>query len=309
MAPSAQIPPPVTDLEAIERGDKIVVNFHTPPRTTDNAPIERFNQIELRIGPDLVPFDFNSWAAAAKIYAITPPQPVDPFDPQPIAMTDSVPLEGLLGKHVAVAVRTAIKRGDHFSSWSNRIVLNVIDPLQTPSHLNPHSAPEGIALDWQNVPAAQSYRILRQGPSDKDLVEVGKTEQVHFLDSTAQFDVPYKYQVIALNGSSESLPAELEGPFTAKDTFPPSVPTAVTALAGPESVEVSWQRSPETDLAGYYVYRSVDGSSFERQGDMVSLPAYSDHKVEHGKTYRYRISSVDKKNNESDKSAPAQVVF
>jgi fibronectin type 3 domain-containing protein len=41
----------------------------------------------------------------------------------------------------------------------------------------------------------------------------------------------------------------------------------------------------------------------------VALPAYSDRKVEHGKTYRYEISSVDKKSNESDKSASAEVVF
>jgi fibronectin type 3 domain-containing protein len=83
----------------------------------------------------------------------------------------------------------------------------------------------------------------------------------------------------------------------------------VTALAGPDSVEVSWQRSPEADTQGYYVYRSMNGGSLERQGALVTLPAYSDRKVEHGKTYRYAVSAVDKKNNESDKSAPAEAAF
>jgi fibronectin type 3 domain-containing protein len=97
--------------------------------------------------------------------------------------------------------------------------------------------------------------------------------------------------------------------ITPRDTFAPSVPASATALSGPTSIEVSWQRSPESDLQGYYVYRSVNGAPFERQGELIAVPAYSDRRVEHGKTYRYEISAVDKKNNESDKSAPAEVNF
>jgi fibronectin type 3 domain-containing protein len=83
----------------------------------------------------------------------------------------------------------------------------------------------------------------------------------------------------------------------------------VTALAGPESIEVSWQRSPEADLAGYYIYRSVNSGPYEKQGGTVTLPAFSDPKVEHGKTYLYQISAVDKKNNESAKSVATSVAF
>jgi fibronectin type 3 domain-containing protein len=97
--------------------------------------------------------------------------------------------------------------------------------------------------------------------------------------------------------------------ITPQDKFPPSVPASITALSGPASIEVSWQRSPESDLQGYYVYRSVNGAPFERKGELIAVPAYSDRHVEHGKTYRYEISAVDKKNNESDKSAPAEVNF
>jgi fibronectin type 3 domain-containing protein len=93
------------------------------------------------------------------------------------------------------------------------------------------------------------------------------------------------------------------------DIFAPSVPASITALAGPDSIEVSWQRSPEPDLKGYYVYRSVNGGPFERQGGLVTVPTFSDHNVEHGKTYRYEVSAVDQKNNESGKSAAAQAVF
>jgi len=308
LPPSSEIPPPINDLIAIERGDKIVVTFRTPARTTDNAPIKHFNEIELRIGPALTPFDFESWAETAQRYPVSPPPPNDPLDPQPIALTESVPLEGLLGKHVAVAVRTAIKRGDNFSSWSNRIVLDVLPPLAAPAELRLEASADGIIVNWQAVDAAKSYRISRQSPSDKTLLEIATVEQAHFVDTTSQFDVPYTYEVVALNGAQESLPLDSQA-FTAIDKFAPSVPSNVTALAGPESIELSWQRSPEADLAGYFVYRSVNGAAFERQGEMVNLPAYSDHNVEHGKTYRYQISSVDQKKNESVRSAVAEIAF
>jgi len=308
LPPSPEIPPPVVDLTAVERGDEIIITFHTPARTTDNVPIKRFNEIDLRIGPVPVPFDFENWAETAKPYPVEPPPPNDPVDPQPIAMTESIPLDGLLDKHVAIAVRTAVKRGDHFSSWSNRIVLDVTRPLNPPTHLTREASAEGVVLDWQAVDSAKTYRILRQAPVDKTPVEIGTAEQAHYVDTTAQFDVPYSYEVVALNGNSESLPSELVS-ITPRDTFAPSVPTRMTALAGPESIELSWQRSPEADTAGYYVYRSVNDGPFERQGDLVNLPAFSDRKVEHGKTYRYQISSVDKSNNESARSAVTEITF
>ena len=157
--------------------------------------------------------------------------------------------------------------------------------------------------------AAVAPSSLRaQAPSDKTAAEIGSAEQPHFVDTTAQFETQYSYAVVALNGGVESPPSEAVK-ITPLDKFPPSVPGGVTALAGPESIEISWQRSPETDLQGYYVYRSVNGGEFERQGAMLSLPAYSDRQVEHGKSYRYVVNSVDKKGNESARSSAAQVGF
>lgn len=309
MPPSPEIPAQVKDLVAVERGGKIEIFFHTPPRTTDNVAVKRFSEIDLRIGPAIVPFDFGSWAESAKPYPVNPPPAGDPLDPKPLPITVSLPLEGWVGQHVAVAVRTSVKRGDsHFSAWSNRIVLDVVTPLSTVTNIKAAASPDGVVIDWPPIDSADSYRILRQSPADKNSVEIGTTETPHYVDTTSQFDIPYSYQVVALNKGAESAPSEpLQ--ITPIDKFPPAAPAAVAALAGPESIEVSWQRSPEADTAGYYVYRSIDGAAFERQGDIVTLPAFSDRKVDHGKTYRYQISSVDQKQNESEKSPPVEVAF
>ncbi len=308
MPPSPGIPAQVKDLVAVERGGKIEISFHTPPRTTDNIAIKKFSEVDLRIGQTVVPFDFAKWAETAKQFSIPPPPPGDPFDPKPFPLSTSVPAADFLDKHVAVAVRLAIKQGDHYSAWSNRVVLQIIEPLKTPTGVTATASADGVVLSWPPVERAENYRILRQAPGENSLTGIGDSKAPPFVDITSQFDTAYSYAVVALASGAESLPSEARE-ITPKDTFPPSIPSGVTALAGPESIEISWARSPETDTAGYYVYRSVDGGAFERLGDIVNLPAFSDRQVVHGKTYRYQISAIDQKNNQSERSAPVEVTF
>jgi len=87
------------------------------------------------------------------------------------------------------------------------------------------------------------------------------------------------------------------------------VPAGLTAQLGPDAIDLAWQRNTESDLQGYYIYRSVDNGPFQRLGDLVTLPTYTDHAVEHGKAYSYKISSIDKKGNESAQSSMTEVQF
>jgi hypothetical protein len=305
--PSPQLPNPVTDLTVVERGDQIVVSFSTPPRTTDNLPIKQFSTIDLRVGPTVTPFDFDRWSASAKRYEVAPPEPNDPDNPRPNAMSKSIPVPEWVGKRVAVAVRTAVKRKDHYSPWSNRAVLQVIPPL-TPPAIKLQSTAQGVRITWATEGERIEYRVFRQGPGDTAPLEIGTSGKPEYLDTTSQYDTRYEYSVVAAEGQAESLPSESVA-VTPIDIFPPSVPAGVTALVTPEGIELSWQRSPESDLKGYYVYRSVSGGSFVRQNGLINLPTYSDRDVKHGDTYRYEITAVDQKNNESDKSAAAEAAF
>ncbi len=307
LPPSPQIPTAINDLHAIERGDQIVITFSTPARTTDSLSIRRFSEIDLRIGVAAVPFDFERWAAGAQQYSLTPPPPNERDNPQAVAMAKSIPVDNWAGKHVVIAVRTAVKKTDHYSSWSNRAVLNVTSPLEPPV-VKAEATAQGVLVTLKNQGPGIQYRVYRQGPGDKQPVEIGTSDHPDYLDKSAQYDTHYIYTAIAAKGSAESL-ASNAYPITPVDIFAPSVPASITALAGPDSIEVSWQRSPESDLKGYYVFRSVNGGPFERQGGLVTVPTFSDHHVEHGKTYRYEVSAVDQKNNESGKSAAAQVAF
>ena len=308
--PSPMIPPAVTDLAAVERGNKLVITFSTPARTTDNVGIRHFSEIDLRAGQYQTPFDFDRWADAATRYELPLPAESDPDNLQPIPITRSLPVDGSQGQRIAIAVRTAVKKHDHFSSWSNVVRVEVIPPLQPPV-IKAEPSGEGMRITWQRSAPDVQHRVLRRGINDQTLLVVGTTDKPEYVDTTAQYDVGYVYSAVAVKGDAESLHSE-PVPVTAAentDKFPPKVPAGVTGLATPGTVELSWERDTEPDLKGYYLYRSVDGGGWERQGDMIVLPAYSDAHVEHGKIYRYEVSAIDQKGNESAESAPVEVKF
>ncbi len=307
LPPSPQLPLAITNLVAVQRGDEIVIDFSTPPRTTDNLPVKQFSEIDLRIGSAAIPFDYDRWASGAKKYPVAAPPPADPDNPMPVSISKKISAAEWSGKRVAVAVRTAVKKRDHYSAWSNRVVLEVIAPLASPQ-VQVKSTAKGVMLTWSAVPNSLEYKIYRKSPTDNAPIQLGTSKTLSYLDTTSQYDIPYAYTAVAVRGLVESLPSELQA-ITTKDIFPPSVPTGVAALAGPNSIELSWQRSPEPDLKGYYVYRSVDDGPYQQAGGLLTLPAYSDHEVKRGITYNYEVGAVDQKNNPSDKSAPVRVSY
>jgi hypothetical protein len=142
---------------------------------------------------------------------------------------------------------------------------------------------------------------------------VANAPQPSWTDSAAEFGKHYVYQVQTIvklpdNTEAESDPSEEAG-ITPEDRFPPAVPAGLNAAIAPNSIEISWEGDTEPDLAGYRVYRSTGAGPFEKLGDTVSIPSYSDHTVEHGKTYRYVVSAIDKTGNESARSGPVEAAL
>ena len=73
-------------------------------------------------------------------------------------------------------------------------------------------------------------------------------------------------------------------------------------------VDLSWQGSTSNGVAGYNVYRSPDGVTWQMLN--VSLTAstlYNDSTVSNGSTYYYAVTAVDINNHESTKSASLMV--
>lgn len=307
--PSPEIPAQILDLRVVEDGADLVFTFTTPARTLDNHAIRKFSVIDLRIGPDMQPMDMNRWADSAKEIDIPVPPPNQAYVARPTAIKYTLPAAEWSGQHIAVAVRTAVKNDKDYSNWSRVERLEVIAPLAAPK-LNVFATAQGYKLTWNDVGPGISYRVFRQGQGtpDQPAVLIGTSNRPEYIDTSSQFSTPYIYSVVAAKGAAES-PVSNKVAINEADTFPPAAPTGLTGLATGDSIELSWQRSPEADLQGYYVYRSANGGPLERQGGMIRLPAFTDRGVQHGTTYRYQVSAVDKTANEGDKSPAVEVRF
>ena len=130
------------------------------------------------------------------------------------------------------------------------------------------------------------------------------------LDETALVDEPYRYTAerrrsITLGGRTLELRSEVSAPieFTLHDVYPPPAPTDLSAASFDDpkpAIDLIWQPVDDPRLAGYNVYRdNGDGNKARLNSAPVALPAFHDDTVMTGKRYRYSVTAVDAKGNES----------
>lgn len=294
--PLANIPSRVTELAAVQRASRIIVHFTVPTLTTEGFPIKPPLKLDLRIGP-----------------AGSPPGEFKPVPEGPIdngLATYEIPSGEWTGKDVTIAVRAIAANGKD-SGWSEFANLAVAAPPFRPIGLKAESAADGIRLTWEGT--AGDFRIFRQTGDDKSFARLADVQQTGSTDRTAELGKHYTYMVQRIvklgdRKEAESDPSSEAG-ITFADTFPPAAPAGLRANAAPESVELAWDRNTEADLAGYRIYRAPAGGAFERIAEVTQIPSYSDHAVEHGKTYQYEVSAVDQSGNESPRSAVAEVTL
>src|SRR5271166_1268187 len=293
--PVLNIPSRVTDLAAVERGDKMAVTFTIPPLTTEGIKLETIGSIELRIGPnpDEDGFHPDRWAASATRVDVPAPS-------QPGQIVASAPIRDWVGKEVFIGVRILNARGRP-SAWSNFVNRTVQPPLATPTDFRATPVTEGVRLEWK-APSESKFRIYRKTAEQQTPVELATVETSEYVDGTSEYGKAYEYYVQGLNGDAESDAASLPGAVTPVDTFAPATPTNVTASTGIGAIELGWERAAERDFKEYRVYRSTDDEPFEKIAEGLEGPSYSDSKVEPGKRYRYRITALDQVGNESQAS-------
>jgi hypothetical protein len=135
------------------------------------------------------------------------------------------------------------------------------------------------------------------------------------LDTTAVAGEAYRYsaerrRAVTLGGQRLEMRSDVSPAlgFVLRDTFPPPVPSDLSAAAfaeqGVRSVDLIWQPVEDAGLRGYVVYRAKMGSDGAMGARVrltavpVGLPAFHDKGVAAG-AYRYAVTAVDLKGNES----------
>ncbi|MDH5202742.1 MAG: FG-GAP-like repeat-containing protein, partial [Nitrospirota bacterium] len=86
------------------------------------------------------------------------------------------------------------------------------------------------------------------------------------------------------------------------DIESPSPPKNIRSVSGEGFINIYWSTVPDSDVAGYNIYRRTSSSTYSRINPSLIdryAAGYKDANVQHGMTYYYEITSVDNSGNES----------
>jgi hypothetical protein len=244
----------------------------------------------------------------------------------------------------AVRTRTSPKKESTDSNHAGVRIYPAADPIEDVKAEVTHA---GIVLTWtppQKTPAgaappivayhiyrAEAVPELRNQPEPEvnasvsvseppklkvPFTRIGETPEPTFQDLQVEFGSTYVYSVRSLlqypDATLESADSKLIV-VTPRDTFPPAAPQGLVVVLvpaqgdNPAYLDISWAVSPETDIAGYNVYRSEqDGVPGARlNAELLLTPAFRDMNAGPGHHYVYTATAVDRAGNESHASEPA----
>ncbi len=300
LPPALKIPLPVTDLAVKQVGQSLLVSFTIPAKTMEGLNLEKLGAIELKVGTSpAVPFNAEAWSRAAKV--------ANASANEPGKVEASIPVQDWANQEVVLGVRVANQKM-RVSPWSNFATIKVVPALMPPPNFRAIASAQGVDLDWTDAvkrPRVE-WRIFRLGPGEPQPTEMATVAVAHFTDTGAVYDTTYKYSVVALEGQASS---EISEPVTITpvDSFAPVTPLGLSVLSGPTSNQLSWERNQESDLASYRVFRSVGEGAVVKVFESPTAASYRDSDIKSGQLYRYAVSAVDKKGNESPKSQAVEI--
>jgi hypothetical protein len=299
LPPALRAPAAVSDLEVKQIGEELVIRFTIPAKTMEGLALEKTGGVELRAGAGGTPFEPGAWAAGAEAIAVS--------SEGPGSVEVKAPSRRWAGEEITVGVRVANEKG-RLSPWSNLVRVKVVAGLGAPAGLKATATAEGVALEWAGAgprPTVE-WKVFRQSAGEEAAVEMGTVKAPRFLDIGAEFGAAHKYSVQARDGEAVS-PVSAAVEITPVDTFAPERPQGLSVLLGPAAAQLSWERNQEADLGLYRIYRAEGEGEFRRAGESAGPASYRDSAIQAGRRYRYAVSAVDRKGNESLKSEAVEI--
>jgi hypothetical protein len=304
LPPALNIPVRIEDLRALQRGDRVEIEFTPSLHTTDDLILKSLRGIDLRGGVNPGPkFDVQTWAEHARVLG------VEAKGEAPVKVEE--PLGDWLGKEIVLGVRAIGPTGKP-AEWSNLVVLTVIQPPQAPTGLHLVSTERGVLVEWgANVgPPGSKVRVYRQAEDEKAATLLGGTDQSTWLDQTSVFDTTYRYSVereVPAGAWTALSPPSSPQVITPRDIFPPPAPSGLTVQLGVGTVELAWEAVTAPDWKAYRIWRAEGDASLAAYGELLTASSFSDKDIVARKKYRYAVSSIDQKGNESAPCAAVEI--
>jgi hypothetical protein len=182
-----------------------------------------------------------------------------------------------------------------------------------------------VTITWEPVTAETgtvSYHVYDVSPRAPSAEGVPRTTpdefrltdapiaDASFTDKRIEWNVDRCYTVRAVRKLNElGVEGDAAPPHCEHlvDTFPPTPPTGLTAVASEGEISLIWTPNTEADLAGYRVLRAV-GTSTEFvpiAADLIAESTFTDT-VQSDTRYAYAVLAVDTAGNASAPSEPVE---
>lgn len=319
LPPSLELARPVRDLRAVRKGNTVTLTWTAPAVTTDRQNIRH-------PGPVLVCRSTTEMQKCGSAIATLPSVKTREQETTRSYRDTLSNFSTTQNAEFVYAVETLNSYGKS-AGLSNQVEVPAAPTLQAPSELKAELSGDGVHLSWTRAakvpesPGVQFiYRVYRrEGGTNAQAIagEVAIREDgaPSFVDSSIEWEKTYSYRVtgVTMIGQSHSSELQVEGDdspeitVVAHDVFPPATPSGLQAVFGGPGqkvfIDLIWAPALDADLGGYNVYRS-DGEMEAQKlnSSPVQAPAFRDDTVLLGHVYKYSVSAVDVRGNESPRS-------
>ncbi len=215
---------------------------------------------------------------------------------------------------------------DRYSDSSNPANITWDAPPFPPPRIQGKAKDNLVVLLWENseylvdgssLNDLAGYNVYRR-ERNKDHFELISKKIVRDLsynDIKAANEHQYLYAIRAVRKVGETLIESKNSreiivvPF---DSAPPAPPLGLIAIPGENGIFLKWKENPESDLAGYNVYRREEGSYRKKiNAKVLNDISYLDILVGKEKTYFYVVTAVDNspRKNESEPSQAVELIY
>ncbi|MDE2058440.1 MAG: hypothetical protein KGL31_14175 [candidate division NC10 bacterium] len=310
-------PSPPTDLTALVRSRTVVLAWTTPTTNVDGTALKYLAAFQIsrqQMAPQT-----SAYSVIATVKAEKPENAV--VSANRYAFTDS---HVVVGARYTYAIESVSRRGIVGPSSAEATALVTVE-IEAPSSLRAEAGERAIRLSWvaptrrvdasplSLVPRYNIYRGASPGQFGPSPINREPVRSTQFQDTDLVNDQTYYYRVAAVESQEppwqEGLPSS-EVNAAPVDLTPPAPPQSVRAVVGPGLVvSLSWELNRESDLLGYFVYRSDAAELPPHRLTEAPLksPTFTDQSVRSGGRYLYTVTAIDASSRRNE-SVPSETV-
>jgi hypothetical protein len=313
-------------LSGVQRGNQVILSWPAPLRNAPNSSVQSIRRIDVyRVAekPNAPAITEEEFGERATLVGSVTYDEIKKGGAS-LSYTDTLELAGQPAR-LRYALRYVNNAGER-AAFSNFFLIEPAAKVSEPPAIvktGKEYSESFLTITWEapkaNIDGSTpvnllGYNLYRVSASQKESGQLPINQSLvngtQYQDKNFKFGEKYTYVVRAVSlgtggGQVESLNSNTIE-LAPLDIYPPAAPGRPSVNPAPGRLSLFWPANSETDLAGYYIFRSTDPNMpkpwTQLTPKLYTRTTFTDENVETGKTYYYYIVAVDKAGNPSPPS-------